>query len=60
MRTYFARLVQGIPLALGAMLTLDAAVLSLNGGDGVVLGMLTGLIGIPLLFATLAQMFSRP
>jgi hypothetical protein len=42
------------------MLTLDAAVLSLNGGDGVVLGMLTGLIGIPLLFATLAQMFSRP
>jgi hypothetical protein len=59
MKEYLKNFAMGIPLALGAMLTLVAAVLTLRGGDDMVGGLLAGLIGIPILFASLTQVLDQ-
>lgn len=56
MINYLRNIVLGIPLALGAMLTLAAVVLTFEGGEQLWQGLMVGLFGIPLLFATLAAL----
>jgi hypothetical protein len=58
MKDYLLNVARAVPLALGAMLTLGAVVLTLEGENGIVSGVLLGLIGIPLLFASLAHVFA--
>ena len=58
--TWLRNILLGIPLALGAMLTLAAVVLTFDGGDSLWRGLVVGLIGIPLLFATLAVLLKDP
>lgn len=59
MKAYLKNLALGIPLALGAMLTLVAVSQTLEGGDNIVSGLICGVIGIPLLFATLAPVLKQ-
>ncbi len=55
MKTFFKNLGLGVPLALGAMLTLVAVslVIQRSDTDEIVGGVFCGLLGIPLLFAAL-------
>jgi hypothetical protein len=55
MKSYLLNVVRALPLALGAMLTLGAVMTVFEERDGIVAGTILGLIGIPLLFASLAQ-----
>ncbi|HMM70763.1 MAG TPA: hypothetical protein PKC22_00835 [Rhodocyclaceae bacterium] len=56
MKTFFKNLGLGVPLAFGVMLTLVGVslVIQRTESDEIVGGIICGLIGIPLLFATLA------
>lgn len=56
MKAFIRNFGLGIPLAVGAMLTLIGVSLALESGDERFLGFLSGLIGIPTLFASLASL----
>ena len=60
MSAWLRNIVLGVPLALGAMLTLAGVVLTFDGGAELWRGLLLGLVGIPLLFATLAALLKDP
>jgi hypothetical protein len=57
MKAYLRNLVIGLPLAFGAMLTFIAVVMALHNSSDLFPSFVTGLIGIPLLFASLAHVF---
>ncbi len=61
MKTFLRNLAVGVPLALGAMLTLVAVSLVLQGNNSeeIVGGVFCGLLGIPLLFATLTAILKE-
>jgi hypothetical protein len=59
-KDYLRNIMLGVPLALGAILTLAAVVLTVEGGDDLWRGLVVGLVGIPLLFATLAALLRDP
>ena len=58
MKDYLKNLALALPLALGAMLTLVAISMVVQSADSndTIGGFILGLIGIPLLFATIATM----
>ena len=59
MKAFLKNFAIGLPLAFGAMLTLAGVSLALRGGDEAVGGVALGLVGIPLLFATLAALLKE-
>lgn len=61
MKTFLKNAALGIPLAFGAMLTLVGVSLVIQGHDpdDVVGGVLCGLLGIPILFATVAAILKE-
>jgi hypothetical protein len=59
-KSYLRNIALGIPLALGALLTLAAVVLMFDDGDDLWRGLVVGLVGIPLLFATLTALLKEP
>lgn len=61
MKAFLKNLALGVPLALGAMLTLVAVSLVLqgNGSDEIVGGVFCGLLGIPVLFAILTAILKE-
>jgi len=60
MKNYLKNLLLGIPLALGLMLTLIAVVMVMTSdSDQYFHALVCGLIGIPLLFASLAAIARR-
>jgi hypothetical protein len=61
MKTYLRNFLLGIPLAAGALLTLISVVEVLEADTALLPGaLLCGLLGIPLLFATVASICARP
>ena len=58
MKIFLKNLAFGLPLALGAMLTLIAISMVVQSSDSndTIGGLVLGLIGIPLLFATFAAL----
>lgn len=60
MKSWLKNLLLGIPLALGAMLTLVGVVLIFDESQSLWVGATVGLLGIPLLFATLTALLSEP
>lgn len=60
MKSWLKNFLLGIPLALGAMLTLVGVVLIFDESQSLSVGATVGLIGIPLLFATLTALLSEP
>jgi ethanolamine transporter EutH len=62
MKTFFKNLFLGIPLALGAMLTVAAVSLIIQRDDikDLTGGVMCGLVGIPILFATLSAILKGP
>jgi hypothetical protein len=59
-KSWLNHVLLGIPLALGAMLTLVGVVLIFDESQSLWVGATVGLIGIPLLFATLTALLSEP
>jgi hypothetical protein len=60
MKLFLRDLAMGVPLALGAMLTLISISLILGDQpDGAFLGFCCGLIGVPLLFASISTLLRR-
>jgi hypothetical protein len=59
-KSWLKNLLLGIPLALGAMLTLVGVVLIFDESQSLWVGATVGLLGIPLLFATLTALLSEP
>lgn len=56
MKTYLVNVLHGIPLAIGALLCMFSVLNALNGkDDGWVGSMLLGLLGIPILFASILR-----
>lgn len=57
MKTYFYDFLRGVPLALGALLTLFAVVVVVSGDDNdrFFNSFVCGLVGIPMLFASLSR-----
>lgn len=60
MKSWLHHLLLGIPLALGAMLTLVGVMLIFDGSQSLWVGTTVGLIGVPLLFATLTALLREP
>ena len=60
MKSWLKHALLGIPLALGAMLTLVGVVLIFDESQSLWVGATIGLIGIPLLFATLTALLREP
>lgn len=57
MKAYLYDLLRGVPLALGALFTLFSVVVAVSGNDTdkFFYSFVCGLVGIPLLFASLAR-----
>lgn len=60
MKSWLNHVLLGIPLALGAMLTLVAVLLIFDESQSLWVGIAVGLIGVPLLFATLMTLLREP
>jgi hypothetical protein len=58
MRPFLRQLALGLPLAVGALLTLFGVTVVVQGGNRLVSGLVCALIGIPVLYATLARLDS--
>ena len=60
MKSWWNPVLLGIPLALGALLTLVGVVLIVDESQSLWVGVTVGLVGIPLLFATLTALLREP
>jgi hypothetical protein len=58
-KAFLKNFLMGLPLALGAMLSLSAVVMAVHGGDEGFFAIAVGLIGIPILFAALTAVLKE-